>query len=108
MSLKDIEQFIEQESKKSEEKVEVVKDSIDNESVLEKCIHFVDYVICENDKVKILMGRYWVEGEVIKTSKFGIVVKNPVKEHIIRLGKIAMIIVLQRGDVYKKYSEISK
>jgi len=108
MSLKDIEQFIEQESKEGGEKVEVVNDSIGNESVLEKCIHFVDYTVCEGDKVRVLLGRYWVEGEVIKTSKFGIVVKNPVKEHIIRLGKIAMIIVLQRGDVYKKYSEISK
>jgi len=104
MSLKDIEQFI----KKSEEKIEVVKDSIDNESVLERCMHFVDYVICENDKIKVLMGRYWIEGRVVKVSKFGIVVRNPTKEHIIRLGKIAMLIILERGDVYKKYCEISK
>jgi len=44
----------------------------------------------------------------VKVSKFGIVVRNPTKEHIIRLGKIAMLIILERGDVYKKYCEINK
>jgi len=104
MSLKDIEHFIEQESKKGEEKVEV----IDNVSVLEKCITFVDYTVCEGDKVRVLLGRYWVEGAVIRASKFGIVVKNPVKEHIIRLGKITMIVIVERGDIYKKFVELNK
>jgi len=107
-TLKDLEDTINKQSGKQGEAQGEAQSTSSDLSVLEKCIHFVEHVVCEEDRVKVLIGRYWIEGAVVKVSKFGIVVKNPVKEHIIRLGKIAMVIVQERGEVYKKFIELYK
>jgi len=107
-TLKDLEDTINKQSGKQGEEQGDVQGTSSDLSVLEKCIRFVEHIICENDRVNVLIGRYWVEGVVVKTSKFGIVVKNPIREHVIRLGKIAMVVVQERGEVYKKFVELQQ
>ena len=71
----------------------------------EKCTKVITTVICEGDVVAINSGRYWVEGKVVRVSRFGISIQNPEKEFIVRLGKINMITIHQRGKIYKKYKD---
>jgi hypothetical protein len=71
----------------------------------EKCTKIITTIICEGDVVAINSGRYWVEGKVVRASRFGISVQNPTKEYIIRLGKINMITIHQRGKIYTKYKD---
>jgi len=71
----------------------------------EKCTKVITTVICEGDIVGVNSGRYWVEGKVVRVSRFGISIQNPEKEFIVRLGKINMITIHQRGKIYKKYKD---
>jgi hypothetical protein len=73
--------------------------------VEEKCTKVITTVICEGDIVGVNSGRYWVEGKVVRVSRFGISIQNPEKEFIVRLGKINMITIHQRGKIYKKYKD---
>ena len=76
------------------------------EKIVEKCVKVISSIVCEEDVVSVAIGRYWVEGKVVGVSKFGITVQNPLKEHMIRLGKISLVVVHQRGKYYSKYIEL--
>jgi len=76
------------------------------EKVVEKCVKMISSIVCEEDIVSVAIGRYWIEGKVVSVSKFGITVQNPLKEHTIRLGKISLIVIHQRGKYYSKYIEL--
>jgi len=71
----------------------------------EKCTKVITTIICEGDIVAINSGRYWVEGKVVRVSRFGISIQNPSKEFIVRLGKINIITIHQRGKIYNKYKD---
>jgi len=71
----------------------------------EKCTKIITTIICEGDIVGVNSGRYWVEGKVVRVSRFGISIQNPTKEFVVRLGKINIITIHQRGKIYNKYKD---
>lgn len=89
----------------NELKIPIVEKTEMEKIVEEKCTKIITTIICEGDVVAINSGRYWVEGKVVRVSRFGISIQNPTKEFIVRLGKINMITIHQRGKIYLKYKD---
>lgn len=68
----------------------------------EKCGNIRNVIVCVGDEVVVRIGRLWYSGIVTSVSKLGISMLNSSRETGIALGKISVIEIARRGDVYRK------